>query len=209
MKIPSFGNIDSTIILLYYSFFILFRIPTTDPYLKCNDKNIFELDINEETGLGEKEGIAEGEYEDELPLEEKEEAIISVETEQINLGTEEEPQKVRIAIMPEDKKRRWIQFLMEYKTVFAWSYQDMPGLDPEIASHRLPIKSDHKPVKQKLRRMKPELAGKVKEEIDKLLQARFIEPINYTEWLANIVVVPKKNQGLRRLSRSELCEPKG
>ena len=68
----------------------------------------------------------------------------------------------------------------------------MPVFDPEIATHRLPIKLDCKPVKQKLRRMKPELASKVKEEIDKLLQARFIQLINYTDWLANIVVVPKR-----------------
>ena len=184
--------IDSIIISLIPLSFILFRIPTTDPYLGYNDKNVFELDINEETGLEKEEGMAEEEYEEELPLEDREEAVISVETEEINLGTEEEPQKVRIAIMTEEKRKKWIQFLTEYKTVFAWSYQDMPGLDPEIASHRLPIKSDCKPVKQKLRRMKPELASKVKEEIDKLLQARFIEPINYTEWLANVVVVPKK-----------------
>jgi hypothetical protein len=123
-------------------------------------------------------------------MEDKEEAITSVETELINLGTEDEPQIVKIAVMPEEEKKKWVQFLTEYKSVFAWSYQDMPGLDTEIATHRLPIKPDCKPVKQKLRRMKPEIANKVKEEIDKLLQARFIEPINYTDWLANIVVVP-------------------
>jgi hypothetical protein len=76
-----------------------------------------------------KEGEIEEEYEGEFPLDDKEGAAILVETEEINLGTEEEPQKVKVAVMPEDKKKRWVQFLTEYKTVFAWSYQDMPGLD--------------------------------------------------------------------------------
>ena len=102
----------------YTTLFILFRIPTIDPCLESNDQNIFELGLNGETGLEEEESIAEEVYEEELPLEDKEEATISVEIEEINLGTEQEPQKVRIAIMPEDKKEKWVQLLKEYKTVF-------------------------------------------------------------------------------------------
>jgi hypothetical protein len=121
-----------------------------------------------------------------------------VQIETINLGTEEEPRLIKVAAIPnKEERRRWVQFLQEYESVFAWSYRDMPGLDPEIAKHTLPIKPDCKPVKQKLRRMKPELATKVKEEIDKQLEAGFIQPIDYTEWLANIVVVPKKDGRIR------------
>ena len=41
--------------------------------------------------------------------------------------------------------------------------------------------------------MNPNYAARVKEEIDKLLKARFIRPVTQATWLSPIVVVPKKN----------------
>ena len=38
---------------------------------------------------------------------------------------------------------------------------------------------------------------KVKDEIGKLLKAKFIKPIRYVQWLTNIVLVIKKNGKLR------------
>jgi hypothetical protein len=35
----------------------------------------------------------------------------------------------------------------------------------------------------------------VKEEVDRLLQARFIQPCKYIDWVSNIVLVEKKNTG--------------
>ena len=43
----------------------------------------------------------------------------------------------------------------------------------------------------------PVYAAKVKEEIDKLLKAGFIYPVQQTEWLSPVVIVPKKNGKLR------------
>ena len=40
-------------------------------------------------------------------------------------------------------------------------------------------------------------ANKIKEEINKLLEAEFIYEIEHTEWVSPIVVVPKKNGKLR------------
>jgi hypothetical protein len=36
---------------------------------------------------------------------------------------------------------------------------------------------------------------KVKEEVDWLLQARFIQPCRYADWISNIVLMEKKNTG--------------
>ena len=41
-----------------------------------------------------------------------------------------------------------ISLIKEYVDVFAWSYEDMPGLNPQVAMHHLNIKLDAKPVKQ-------------------------------------------------------------
>jgi hypothetical protein len=57
----------------------------------------------------------------------------------------------------------------------------MPRLSRELIKHRLPIKAGFRPYKQGAQNFKPEIVGSVKEEVDRLLQARFVwttdEPI--------------------------------
>ena len=53
------------------------------------------------------------------------------------------------------------------------------------------------PVKQKLRRVKPEMLLKIKEKVKKQLDARFLEMAKYPQWVANIVPVPKKDGEVR------------
>jgi hypothetical protein len=50
----------------------------------------------------------------------------------------------------------------------------MPRLSREFVEHRLPIKASFRPYKQGVRNFKPEILGRVKEEVDQLLQAGFI-----------------------------------
>ena len=38
-------------------------------------------------------------------------------------------------------KDELIALLKEFKEIFAWSYQDMTGLDTEIVDNRIPVKS--------------------------------------------------------------------
>ncbi|KAA3469729.1 RNA-directed DNA polymerase (Reverse transcriptase), Ribonuclease H-like protein [Gossypium australe] len=83
--------------------------------------------------------------------------------------------------------------LEEGKDVFAWSYKDMPGLSTDIVVHCLPIKEDCKPVQQKLQRMRPDIVLKIKEEVKKQFDAEFLQEVKYSEWVANIVPVPKKD----------------
>jgi hypothetical protein len=46
----------------------------------------------------------------------------------------------------------------------------------------------------------PEITAKAKEEIERLLEAKFIRPIRYTEWLSKKVPIVKKN-GKRNMHR--------
>ena len=78
---------------------------------------------------------------------------VEEETEAVNIGTVEEAIEVRISAQLSPQARAgFIAFLKEYADVFAWSYEDMVGLDVEIVVHNLPLNPDAKPVKQKLRR---------------------------------------------------------
>ena len=118
--------------------------------------------------------------------------------EAVNLGTQEEKKEVKIetTLSPATRKQL-IDLLQDYSDVFAWSYQDMPGLDTNIVVHRLPLREECMPVKQKLRRVKPEILLKIKEEVKKQLDAGFLEVPKYPQWVANIVLVPKKDGKVR------------
>ena len=73
----------------------------------------------------------------------------------------------------------------------------MPGVPRELAEHRLNIRPDTKPVKQPLRRFSEEKRRTIGEEIAKLLAAGFIMEVFHPEWLANPVLVLKKNMTWR------------
>ncbi|CAL2230398.1 unnamed protein product [Prunus armeniaca] len=75
----------------------------------------------------------------------------------------------------------------------------MPGIDPQIICHRLHVNPTIKPVAQKRRNFAPERVAIIEAEIDKLLVAGFIEEVSYAEWLANVVLVAKKDKGLWRV----------
>jgi hypothetical protein len=64
--------------------------------------------------------------------------------------------------------------LKAYTYYFAWDYTEMPGLSRELVEHRLPIKAGFRPYKQGAQNFKPEIVGRVKEEVERLLQTRFI-----------------------------------
>ena len=78
-------------------------------------------------------------------------------------------------------REKLIDLLRENSDVFAWSYQDMPGLNTDIVVHRLPLREKCAPVKQKLRRVKPEMLLKIKEEVKKQLDAEFLEVSKYPQ----------------------------
>jgi len=63
--------------------------------------------------------------------------------ETVNLGEDGEEKHVKIGIsMTKEMQERLYSLLREFKDVFAWSYQDMPGLDPDVVQHKLPLKPE-------------------------------------------------------------------
>lgn len=73
----------------------------------------------------------------------------------------------------------------------------MPGLNPDISKHSLNVKPDPKLVKQKKRNFVAKRKKVIEVEVEKLLEAKFIEEIEYPEWLTNVVVVKKANNKWR------------
>ena len=98
----------------------------------------------------------------------------------VNLGSEDDVKEVKIGSqLCIEVKKGLIDLLREYSDVFAWSYQDMPGLDSEIVEHRLPLKPEYPPVKQKLRRTHPDMVVKINEEVQKQIDANFLVTAEY------------------------------
>jgi hypothetical protein len=71
----------------------------------------------------------------------------------------------------------------------------MSGLSRELVEHRLPIKDGFRPYKQPAWRFNLDIYDRVKEEINQLLEANFIRPCRYPDWISNIVSVEKKGTG--------------
>ena len=62
------------------------------------------------------------------------------------------------------------------------SLPGLPGLNNKIVEHRLPLKPKCKQIQQKLRRTKLEMLLKIKKEVKKQFDARFLEAAKYLEW---------------------------
>jgi hypothetical protein len=75
---------------------------------------------------------------------------------------------------------------------FAWNYNEMPGLSRDLVEHRLPIKPSFRPYKQPRRNFNPDIYDRVKEEVNWLLDAKFIRSCRYAIWISNIVPVEEK-----------------
>ena len=77
--------------------------------------------------------------------------------------------------------------------MFAWDAHEALGIHPNFICHHLNINPSVTPKKQPPRRPSKEHADAVRDEVRKLKQAGAIKEVFYPEWLANTVVVKKKN----------------
>ena len=100
----------------------------------------------------------------------------------------------QIGISMEDQdKVEMLLFLIQNVDVFAWSPYEVLKVDTEFIIHKLNVDPSFPLKKQKPRRSTKEHVEAVKLEIQRLKEARVIREIYFLEWLANTVVVKKKN----------------
>ncbi|KAL0421191.1 UNVERIFIED_CONTAM: putative protein K02A2.6 [Sesamum latifolium] len=147
--------------------------------------------------------IEDGEIEEEdaedalVELEEGVKATVD-ELREVNLGNTEDLVNLLVTASLTKKRRRLILcYSMNFKDVFAWSYKEMPGLDPKVAVHHLSVRKGARPVKQGQRRFRPELIPLIETEVNKLIEVGFIREVKYPMWISSIVPVRKKNGQIR------------
>jgi hypothetical protein len=86
-----------------------------------------------------------------------------------------------------------IDFLRANADNFAWNPSDMPSIPSEVAEHSLDILPHSRAVQQWLRRFDEERRRAIGVELQKLLEVGFIKEVFHPTWLANPVLVKKKN----------------
>ena len=78
------------------------------------------------------------------------------EVKTVDFGTNDQTRELKIGSpFSIDEMDRLIHLLSSYLDVFAWSNEDMPGFNPLLVQHHLPILPHARPVKKKLRRLYP------------------------------------------------------
>ena len=95
--------------------------------------------------------------------------------EDISLDEDDPGKSTRIWVDLEGKiKKDLIHFLRENIDVFAWSHEDMSGIDPSVITHHMNIYPSSKPVRQKKMVFALEKDNVIKEEVRKLTLVKFI-----------------------------------
>jgi hypothetical protein len=86
-----------------------------------------------------------------------------------------------------------VDFLHANADIFAWSPSEMPGIPREVAEQSLDILPHSRAVQQRLRSFNEERRRVIGVELRMLLEAGFIKEVFHPTWLANPVLVNKKN----------------
>jgi len=110
-----------------------------------------------------------------------------------NIGTEANPKFANIGDYWDEETVSMITDLLhEYQDLFPTKFSKMKCIIGELGVMRIPLKPDAKPSKQRPYRMNPRYKEKVREEIDRMLEAGIIEPVEESEWISPMVIQEKK-----------------
>jgi hypothetical protein len=95
--------------------------------------------------------------------------------------------------LSDEQEKTLLRFLFNNKDVFAWTDNDLCGVNRDIIEHSLNVDSSFRPRKQRLRKMYDDKAEGARNEVKILLSVGVIREVTYLEWLANTVMVKKAN----------------
>ena len=104
--------------------------------------------------------------------------------------------------VPPEVEANLIEFLMDRLDAFAWEHEDITGMSRDVMTHKLNVDPNYAHVQQKRREFAPDKNQIINEEVSMLLKAGIIKEVDYPEWIANVVIIQKKNwqmESMRRL----------
>lgn len=134
-----------------------------------------------------------------------------LKTKQMNIGSEAQPNFANIGdYWDKDTVDKVVKLLREYQDLFPTKSSNMKGIVGDLGVMKITLK----PVKNHPYQLNPKYKEKVHEELDNMLAARIIEPIEELEWVSPIVVQEKNLKGkiqicvdLRKLNDAYVHDP--
>ncbi|GJV81964.1 reverse transcriptase domain-containing protein [Tanacetum coccineum] len=131
-------------------------------------------------------------------------AVNQVLEEKINIAIHPEYPEQTVAIgstLTEKGHKELCSLLKQNLDIFSWKPADMTGVPRSIAKHRLNIRKECSPARQKKRGQAPERNKAIQEEVEKLVDAGIMKEVHYHSWLSNPVMV-KKHDGTWRILKN-------
>jgi hypothetical protein len=95
--------------------------------------------------------------------------------------------------LSKEQEKALLKFLFNNKDVFAWSANDLCGINRDVIEHSLNVDPTIRSRKQKLRKMSDDKAKGARNEVKRLLSAGVTREVTYPEWLGNTMMVKKVN----------------
>ena len=114
--------------------------------------------------------------------------------EKVTIGDDQEKFFQVRSQLPPQERQKLIEFLRKNADIFAWNSQEAPRVDPSFICHHLNVNPSVIRKKQPPRCLSREHSNAVKDEVTNLKHAGAIKEVFYPEWLANIMVIKKKNE---------------
>ena len=107
----------------------------------------------------------------------------------VNIGSPENPKFTNIGdYWDKEIVTEITNLLHEYQDLFSTYFSEMKGIVNDLGEMKIPLLPDAKPSKQHLYRPNPKYKEKVKEELDRMLDTKIIEPLDKSEWISPIVI---------------------
>ena len=78
--------------------------------------------------------------------------------------------------------------LHEFQDLFLTKLSEMNGILGDLGEMKIPLKLDAKPVKQRTYQLNPWYKERLNVELDRMLDAGIIEPIEELEWVSPLGV---------------------
>jgi hypothetical protein len=76
----------------------------------------------------------------------------NIDVTECNLGTKEDPKYAKLSSsLSKEQRVEYVKILKEFSDVFSWRYEDIITYETNIIEHKIPLKEESKPFRQKLR----------------------------------------------------------
>jgi hypothetical protein len=121
-----------------------------------------------------------------------------IKIKKVNIGIEQAPNLENIGDFWDDATISNItELLHEYQDLFPSKFIDMKGIKGPMGEMKIPLREYSIPIKKIPYRLNPKYKQKVKIELDRMLEARIIEPVEESKWISPMVVQDKKSREIR------------